>query len=117
MSAGIDVAEDTNQSIQAVGENLDGMVGGQRCDVEDRREVVEQSRCSYPVNDGSSSGSGSGNRSGNGSGGRQRSSWVKEVQHLQLQESGYQNKYIWVQQRFCVECSPKAIATATCHIP
>lgn len=32
------------------------------------------------------------------------STWSKEVQHLQLQESGYQNKYIWVKQRYCVEC-------------
>ena len=30
--------------------------------------------------------------------------WSKEVQHLQLQESGYQNKYIWVQQQYCSEC-------------
>ena len=33
------------------------------------------------------------------------SPWSKEVQHLQLQESGYQNKYIWVQQRYCLECA------------
>jgi hypothetical protein len=114
-------AEASDEEVKFIGERLEGLGGEQKEQEREDEEGQQQVGGVVEVEvRGALSGRGSGSgRSGGGSvpGSVLVSGWRKEVQHIQLQESGYQNKYIWVQQQqqqqqqgkqFCSECSPGA---------
>jgi hypothetical protein len=97
--AGIDVitAEDgACVDRNVVGEDLEE-IGGSSSDIDSKSNCTSVSRVAGVIEEESSDATSA------------HYSWKKEVQHIQLQESGYQNKYIWVQQQqqqICSECPP-----------
>lgn len=89
-----------------IGEHLEDVGGDQLTAVSDSRNTDD---VNYISDDIALDGGGGKDTDGNspvGSSISSRSAWRKEVQHIQLQESGYQNKYIWVHQQYCAECEP-----------
>ena len=131
--AGIDVLAEgdaaSSCSVEGLGEELEalggGEGGGRDCSTEkeeeEQEEEEEKDHDSNKSNKSTESGDTQqqqeqqqqqegGQKVAPGGG---HGSWRKEVQHIQLQESGYQNKYIWVQQQqqqCCLECESQTLA-------
>ena len=107
----------SNGALRAIGEHLEEVGGAKTIAGEAQEGQADEQHVPLRGSErsGDRPGAGTGDISngiGNGNG-RMSSSWRKEVQHIQLQESGYQNKYIWVQQ-YCSECEePAATSTST----